>query len=81
MILIAVIVGYILGVAPFIVPKLLEMKQDRVNKEVSKEDIKTQNEIFDEWLNGETKTNSKIQKNQEDIYEEYITGKEVMKGE
>ena len=73
MILIAVIVGYILGIAPFIFPKILDAKKE-MPENVSSEDIKTQNEIFDEWLNG-----PKL--NQEDLYKEYMTGEETRKGE
>lgn len=77
MILLAVIVGYILGIAPFVVPKILELRKNKVVEDTNKEDEKTQNEIFDEWLNGSTKTN---QVNQADIYNEYITGIETKKG-
>lgn len=77
MILLAVIVGYILGIAPFVVPKILELRRNKVVEETEKEDTVTQNEIFNEWLNGPVKTN---QVNQEEIYEEYITGIETRKG-
>lgn len=77
MIILAVIVGYILGIAPFVVPKILELRKNKVVEETNKEDVKTQNEIFDEWLNGPAKTN---QVNQEEIYNEYITGIETRKG-
>ena len=77
MIILAVIVGYILGIAPFVVPKILELRKNKVVEETNKEDAKTQNEIFDEWLNGPAKTN---QVNQADIYNEYITGIETRKG-
>lgn len=77
MILLAVIVGYILGIAPFVVPKILELRKNKVVEDTNKEDSKTQNEIFDEWLNGPAKTN---QVNQEEIYNEYITGIETKKG-
>ena len=76
MILIAVIVGYILGIAPFIVPKVLEMKNNKVHEQINEEEEKTQAEIFSEWLNGPKK-----EVNQSDIYNEYITGKETTKGE
>ena len=77
MILLAVIVGYILGIAPFVVPKILELRKNKLVEDTNKEDSKTQNEIFDEWLNGPAKTN---QVNQEEIYNEYITGIETKKG-
>ena len=76
MILIAVIVGYALGAMPFVLPKVIELIKTRTKTvEEAKED-KEQKEIFDEWLNGpRTK-----QVNQEDIYNEYVTGKETVKG-
>lgn len=74
MILVAVIVGYILGAMPFVMPKIFELIKTRTKKvEETKED-KEQKEIFDEWLNGPK------QVNQADIYNEYITGKETVKG-
>lgn len=76
MILISVVVGYLLGIAPFIYIKLTE----REKKIENKEPVTTiSNEIFNEWLYGEQKVQH--QKNQEDLYEEYMTGKEVSKGE
>ena len=75
MILIAVIVGYILGVTPFIAPKILGIRNNKVNEQINKEE-KTQTEIFNEWLNGPQK-----EINQSDIYNEYITGQETAKGE
>lgn len=81
MILTAVIVGYFLGVAPFVLPKIIELiKEERVEKEIKNTQIKeesTQAEILDEWFNGPKEKRV----NQEDIYNEYITGKEVAKGE
>lgn len=79
MILIAVIVGYILGTAPFVVPKILEIVQNKRNEQESQEDEKKELEIFDEWLNGPKQ--EKNLKNQEDIYQEYISGQEVVKGD
>lgn len=74
MILVAVIVGYTLGAMPFVMPKIFELIKTRTKKvEETKED-KEQKEIFDEWLNGSK------QVNQADIYNEYITGKETVKG-
>lgn len=73
-VLVAVIIGYLLGVAPFVIPKLLEMKNQKV--EMSPEEEKEQQEIIDEWLNG-----PKNNINQEDIYNEYVTGKETVKGD
>ena len=76
MILIAVIVGYILGVMPFVLPKIIELINTKTKKLEEVKEDKEQKEIFDEWLNGpRTK-----QVNQEDIYNEYVTGKETVKG-
>lgn len=77
MILISVVVGYLLGIAPFIYIKLTE-KEKKIKDE---EPVTTtiSNEVFNEWLYGEQKVQN--QKNQEDLYEEYMTGKEVSKGE
>ena len=77
MILIAVIVGYILGIAPFIVLKIVNNKEQKVAENKEEENYKVQQEIFDEWLNGPKKEN---QINQEDIINEYLTGKETIKG-
>ena len=81
MILVAVVVGYILGVMPFIVPKILEKKEEQIELKKDEEDYKTQKEIFDEWLNGTKENRNDNKVNQEDIYKEYITGQESAKGE
>ena len=81
MILVAVVVGYILGVMPFIVPKILEKKEEQIEFKKDEEDYKTQKEIFDEWLNGAKENRNENKVNQEDIYKEYITGQESAKGE
>ena len=81
MILVAVIVGYILGVMPFIVPKILEKKEEQIELKKDEEEYKTQKEIFDEWLNGTKENRNDNKVNQEDIYKEYITGQESAKGE
>lgn len=78
MILIAVIVGYILGVAPFIVPKIIEIRRNKIIETENNEEQKIQNDIFNEWLNGPQESS---QVNQADIYTEYITGKVTPKGE
>lgn len=78
MILVAVIVGYILGSFPFILPKILDKKQEKVQYTERKEEDKSQAEILDEWLNG---PKEKRGINQEDIYNEYITGQETGKGD
>ena len=81
MILVAVVVGYILGVMPFIVPKILEKKEEQIEFKKGEEEYKTQKEIFDEWLNGTKENRNENKVNQEDIYKEYITGQESAKGE
>lgn len=81
MILVAVVVGYILGVMPFIVPKILEKKEEQIELKKGEEEYKTQKEIFDEWLNGTKENRNDNKVNQEDIYKEYITGQESAKGE
>nr|DAI63185.1 MAG TPA: hypothetical protein [Caudoviricetes sp.] len=75
MILIAVIVGYLLGIAPYIYKEVKEILTNR-NEEKNKEEEKnTAEEIFNEWLNGANEKNV----NQEDLFKEYTTG-EVTKG-
>ena len=77
MILVAVIVGYVLGAMPHVLPKILEIlnKKKEVNTEVKENEA--QQEILDEWLNGPKQTNGV---NQEDIYNEYVTGQVTRKG-
>lgn len=76
MILIAVVIGYILGIAPFIVPKIYEAIKSKNVRQEEVADNKEQTEILNEWLNGPNKIN---EKSQEEIYNEYITGE--VKGE
>ena len=76
MIILAVVVGYLLGVAPFIVPKIIERIDNKKAVEEEAEEQQEKEEIFDEWLNG-LKPEAV---NQEDIYKEYVTGKETVKG-
>ena len=78
MILIAVIVGYLLGIAPFIVPKVIEMMQTRVKEKETVQETREAEEILNEYLNGPIKSN---EINQEDIAKEYITGERTTKGE
>ena len=78
MILIAVIVGYVLGITPFIVMKFINNKEVRVAENKEAEFYKVQQEIFDEYLNG-PKHDYRI--NQQDIINEYLTGQETVKGE
>ena len=70
MVLIAVVVGYALGIAPFIYKTITERtnKKEEENKQTSAE------QIFNEWLNGPDKQNQ-----EPNIYDEYVTGE--VKGE
>ena len=77
MILIAVIVGYILGITPFIVLKIINNKEVKIEENREAEFYKVQQEILDEWLNGPKKQENTI--NQQDIINEYLTGKETVK--
>ena len=82
MILIAVIVGYILGVIPFILPKILSLKEEKQSSKEMENYYKNQENILNEWLNGKddevTQTN---EIDQEDMFKEYVTGKETRKGD
>lgn len=82
LILIAVVIGYILGIVPFIVPKIFNIKEEKQSNKELEGYYKNQENILNEWLNGKEKV--EIQDNmvnQEDIFKEYITGQEVKKGE
>jgi hypothetical protein len=80
MILLAVIVGYILGIAPFVVPKVVELIQSRVKRDIEAQEDKTTAEIVDEWLNGPQQ--ERVDKvTQQDIYNEYMTGEVTPKGD
>jgi len=78
MILIAIIVGYVLGITPFIVMKFINNKEVKIAENKEAENYKVQQEIFDEWLNG-PKQDNRI--NQQEIINEYLTGQETVKGE
>lgn len=81
MILIAVVIGYLLGIIPFIVPKLFSIKEEKQSNKEVEDYYKNQENILNEWLNGkEDKVNQTNEINQEDIFKEYVTGKEVKKG-
>ncbi len=83
MILLSVITGYILGIAPFTIPKIIEIIENNIRQDKNIENDKTQAEILDEWLNGPRKDNNDNDKkiNQEDILNEYLTGIESTKGD
>ena len=90
MILVAVVIGYILGAIPFVLPKIVENINEKTKIEKETKEDKEEKEIFDEWLNGpKEETNKENEKtnqrnsnvNQADIYNEYITGQETVKGD
>ena len=80
MLLLAVLLGYILGVAPFFIPKIIEyINVSKDNKSNNKKD--DYSEILSEYLNGPknkekvTENQPNISGNQSDILAEYLTGK------
>lgn len=77
MVLIAVIVGYLLGVLPYVIPKVADLLQEKKTVKSETDKSKEQEEIFKEWLNGPQEAVNQEAVNQEDIYNEYITGKET----
>ena len=79
MILIAVIIGYLLGVLPFVCPKIIQIIKEKDEMKIKENNSNMQEEILNEWLNGNTNKEDK-NINQEDIFKEYITGKVVKKG-
>lgn len=82
MILIAVIVGYILGVIPFILPKILSLKEEKQSSKEMENYYRNQENILNEYLNGiSTETTQTNEIDQEDMFKEYVTGKETTKGE
>ena len=82
MILIAVIVGYILGVIPFILPKILNLKEEKQSSKEMENYYRNQENILNEYLNGiSTETTQTNEIDQEDMFKEYVTGKETRKGD
>lgn len=79
MILIAVIVGYILGVTPFIIISLLERKERKFEIFQNEKQANEQAEIFNEWLNGKEPTQE--QTAHVNLFNEYMTGKVTSKGD
>lgn len=87
MILVAVIVGYILGSAPIIYKEIKEIIKSKQEENLNEKSFKENQELLDEWLNGPKKTpiyktddnQSDKGVNQVDIYNEYITGEESSK--
>lgn len=82
MILVAVIVGYVLGSAPIIYKEIKEIIKSKQEENLNEKSLKEKQELLDEWLNGPKKAetdetnNNQSDKgvNQVDIYNEYITG-------
>lgn len=71
-IILSIIVGYVLGIAPFLLPKLIEnINFNKSNKEINEEN--NIGIIIDEYLNGNT--TEKEEKNvNANILQEYLTG-------
>ena len=88
--LVAVVIGYILGIIPFVVLNILiingkkESEKEETDKEKVEEKLynyyKNQEDILNEWLNGSINKEDDNEINQEDIFKEYVTGKTVKKG-
>lgn len=76
MILVSVIIGYLLGVLPFLVYFLITSDIRFRKKDNSSSDVDS---LLNEWLNGKPNEEKSITPN--DLYEEYITGKESTKKE
>lgn len=82
MVLVAVIVGYILGVIPFILPKILSLKEEKQSSKEMENYYRNQENILNEYLNGiSTETTQTNEIDQEDMFKEYVTGKETRKGD
>lgn len=79
MILIAVIVGYILGATPFIIIDLLERKERKFEILQNEKQANEQAEILNEWFNGEEPTQE--QTTHVNLFNEYMTGKVTSKGD
>lgn len=78
MILFAVFMGYLLGIAPFLYKEIQTIIQKKEENQTAKKEQNDATQILDEWLNGKQEVGNKA--NQEDIYQEYMTGV-VKKGE
>lgn len=78
MILFAVFMGYLLGIAPFLYKEIQTILQKKEENQTAKKEQNDATQILDEWLNGKQEASNKA--NQEDIYQEYMTGV-VKKGE
>lgn len=80
MLLLAVILGYILGVAPVEVYFLWQNRKEIIietKKKEQKEEEKKTNDILTEWLYGKQEneiTTDKKPVNQEEVFKEYIGG-------
>lgn len=76
MVLVAVIIGYILGVAPVVVYFLWQNRNMKPVKAVEENEYETKN-IITEWLYGKQDNqdvNDKKQVSQDKIFEEYVGG-------
>jgi len=73
MVLIAVIIGYILGVAPVVAYFLWQNRNIKPVEVVEENNEETKN-IISEWLYGKQEENDKKQVSQDKIFEEYVGG-------
>jgi len=73
MVLVAVIIGYILGVAPVVLYFLWQNRNMKSLKVFEKEEAETKN-IINEWLYGKQEKNDKKEVSQEEIFNEYMGG-------
>lgn len=77
MVLVAVIIGYILGVAPVVVYFLWQNRNVKALKVEEQQEENTTKNIVYEWLYGKEKeepVNEKKQVSQDKIFEEYVGG-------
>ena len=74
MVLIAVIIGYILGIAPIVAYFLWQNRKEKVLKKEEQKDENTVKNIVNEWLYGKEPINEKKEVSQEDIFKEYVGG-------
>jgi len=73
MVLVAVIIGYILGIAPVVVYFLWQNRNIKPIKAVEENNEETKN-IISEWVYGKQEENDKKQVSQDKIFEEYVGG-------
>lgn len=75
LIIISIIVGYALGIAPFLYSEY-KKKPKKVEQAVNNENNENMTEIINEWINGEPKEGKQNKQEEiQKIYEEFIGGK------